>query len=379
MANRRWPDPAISADPGRVRTAIVGQVPGLEQAIRFTRIGERQVAWSSVGSGPPLVIGWWMSHLELDWSDPLFRAFVGMLAEHRTVIRYDRPGTGLSDPDGPLDTAVDAEVSVLSGIVDAVAAPRSSGPVALLGGSYGGPIAATYAARAPDRVERLVLYGSYADGSQLAAPDVRSTLISIVETHWGLGSRVLADVFLPGATPAERDAFARFQRASASAAVAARSLAAVYDIDVREELARIAAPTLVLHRRDDQAIPFALGRELSALVPGATFVPLTGRDHLPWRGDAAGVARAALEFLGAQGIEAPAVSPSDPQSPIGELTARELEVLVLVAGGLGDREIARRLVLSPHTVHRHVANIRTKLGLPSRAAAAAYATRIGVI
>jgi DNA-binding CsgD family transcriptional regulator len=147
---------------------------------------------------------------------------------------------------------------------------------------------------------------------------------------------------------------------------------------VRSELARITVPTLVLHRRDDRAIPFRLGREVGALIPGATFRPLPGEEHFPWRGDWVSVTRAVLDFLGVSGQHDPDDAPPAAEV-VGELSGRELEVLRLVAGGLSDREIARRLVLSPHTVHRHVANSRTKLGLPSRAAAAAYATRIGVI
>ena len=64
---------------------------------------------------------------------------------------------------------------------------------------------------------------------------------------------------------------------------------------------------------------------------------------------------------------------------LGELSEREVEILRLVAQGLGDAEIAERLVLSPHTVHRHVANVRTKLRLPSRTAAVAYAARAGLL
>ncbi len=62
-----------------------------------------------------------------------------------------------------------------------------------------------------------------------------------------------------------------------------------------------------------------------------------------------------------------------------ELSPRETEILRLVAEGLSDAEIAERLVLSPHTVHRHVANVRTKLRAPSRAAAVAAATRLGLL
>ncbi len=275
---------------------------GLEQAIRFTEVAGRRVAWSSVGSGPPLVIGgWWMSHLELDWQNPGFRRFVGGFCEHRTVIRYDRPGTGMSEPDGELDASMDNEVNLLDGVLDAVADLLGDGPVELLGASYGGPVAAAYARRAPDRVRCLALYGAYADGSRIASPDVQKTLVSMVRTHWGLGSRVLADLFLPGGTAEERAAFVQYQRHAARASVAAKSLAAVYTADVRHDVTRIAVPSLVLHRRGDRTIPFALGRELGASIPGATFVPLAGEEHFPWRGDAASLAGAVLEFLGVEG------------------------------------------------------------------------------
>ena len=337
------------------------------QTIRFARSDARTVAWAVVGAGPPLVVGgWWMAHLELNWADPAFRAFFGELAGGHTVVRYDRPGSGLSPgiPDHSLDGEVAALVEVVSAVGDA--------PVTLLGASSGGPVAAALAARRADLVERLVLYGTYADGSHLASPAVRDQLVALVGTHWGLGSRVLADLFLPGATSAERDEFARFQRASASAGAASASLAAAYAVDVRAELDQVAAPTLVLHRRDDRAVPVALGRDVAATIPGASFVALEGDEHFPWRGDADAVRRAVLAFLpGSAGPDrrSPDVAPASVLSP------RELDVLRLVAEGMADREIARRLSLSPHTVHRHLANVRSKLALPSRAAAAAYAER----
>ncbi|WP_420821828.1 alpha/beta fold hydrolase [Pseudonocardia broussonetiae] len=351
---------------------------GNVQQVRFTRVDGHPVAWSAVGTGPPLVIGgWWSSHLELDWRDPAFRALVELLARHRTVVRYDRPGTGLSGRDAPPPAELDAEVAVLDGVLDAVAAALGPGPVALWGASSGAPVAAALAARHPARVAALVLYGSYADGSRIAPPRARAALVELVAHHWGLGSRALTDLFLPGAAPAEREAFARFQRASAAPADAARSLAAVYAFDVRDALPRVTAPTLVLHRADDRAIPVALGREVAALVPGAVFTALEGTEHFPWRGDAGAVARAVLGFLGV-GATAPD-GPPPALAAVGGLSGRELEVLRLVAQGRADREIARLLVLSPHTVHRHVANVRAKLDLPSRAAAAAFAVREGLI
>jgi DNA-binding NarL/FixJ family response regulator len=111
------------------------------------------------------------------------------------------------------------------------------------------------------------------------------------------------------------------------------------------------------------------------------FVALEGADHLPWFGDARAVARAVLEFAS---VDRPVVeiapSTDAPRAAVHtDLSARELEVLRLVAEGLSDAEIAERLALSPHTVHRHVANIRTELGLASRAAAAAHAARHGLL
>ncbi|WP_284746326.1 alpha/beta fold hydrolase [Amycolatopsis sp. RTGN1] len=336
--------------------------------MRFTGDpNDRPVAWATVGTGPPLVVGgWWCGHLELDWRNPLFRRFGELLGDRFTLVRYDRPGVGMSDPAGPLVTSLADEVAALSAVVDAAGAK-----VTLFGGSSGSCAAIAYAAAHPDRVERLVLYGSYARGAEIASAEARDSLLALVERHWGVGSRILADLFLPTATPAERDEFVRFQRGALTAEKAVRSLAAVYAFDVRDRLDTIEVPTLVLHRREDRAIPFALGQDVAARIPGATFVPLDGTDHLPWRGDVESLTRAVREFLGAG---RPARRSGSPR-----LSERELDVLRLVAQGLSDQEIARRLGISAHTAHRHVSNIRGKLGVSSRAAAAAHAATAGLL
>ncbi len=351
---------------------------GPEQSIRFTSVDGRRLAWATVGEGPPLVIGgWWMRHLELDWAEPRYRVFVEALARHRTVVRYDRPGTGLSADGYPPSIDLGDETRTLAAVVEQL----EPGPVAMLAGSAAGPVVASYAAEDPERVDRLIFYGSYADGGQIADPEAREALVGLVRSHWGLGSRVLSDVFMPSATATEREDFVRFQRESAPAESAARSLEAVYSFDLGDTAERIRAPSLVLHRRDDRAIAFSLGQELAARIPGATFVALEGADHLPWHGDSAALARAVLEFLGVEDpeVELAGAEPPADAVPETDLSQRELEVLRLVALGLSDCEIAERLVLSPHTVHRHVANVRTKLRLPSRAAAAAHAARLGLI
>lgn len=341
------------------------RVPADRPLIRHLDVGGRTAAWSATGSGAALVVGgWWSSHLEADWEDAVFRRFAERLAEHATVVRYDRPGTGASDRTAPPPATLEEEVAILDAIIAA-----QGGPVALLGASSGGPVAAAVAARHPDRVRRLVLYGTYANGAEIAPPDARETLLDVVARHWGIGTRMLSDVFLPDAPAADREAFARRQRRSAAPESAAASMRAVYGFDVRDELPRITAPTLVLHRRDDRAIPFALGRDVAQRIPGARFVALDGRDHLPWRGDTGTLLAEVAAFLGARAA-APAAAPAR-HPGLGALSARERAVLELVARGLTDARIAEELVLSPHTVHRHVANIRTKLGVATRAAAAA--------
>ena len=167
---------------------------------------------------------------------------------------------------------------------------------------------------------------------------------------------------------------AAYQRAAATPETAAELLRLVFDYDVRDALSALGAPTLVVHRDRDRAIPVRVGQEVAGLVAGADLVTIPGDAHLPWHGDVADSVGAVAAFLGLP-------EPSREALPegIGELSDREREVLCLVAEGLSDTEIAERLVLSPHTVHRHVANIRRKLGLRSRSAAAAAAARAGLI
>jgi pimeloyl-ACP methyl ester carboxylesterase/DNA-binding CsgD family transcriptional regulator len=341
--------------------------------IRFLSFGDCRIAYAPSGAGPPLVApAWWVSHLELNWQDEGFRRFWEGLAEGYTLVRYDRSGVGMSDREG-LDAqpTVDGEVALLGTILDELELER----VVLVGGSSGGCAAISFAARFPERVERLLLYGAYADGAAVGTPQVREAILTTVRSHWGLGSRLLADIFLGNVGSAEQERFARYQRAAASAETAARLLELIYRTDVRAELPLVQAPTLVVHRRSDRAIPYALGRELAAAIPGATLIPLDGSAHFPWAGDADSVVRALRSFL------SPA---SEPVRVAGEptdllLSAREREVLALVANGLNDREIAAQLVVSPHTVHRHVANIRHKLGRGSRTAAVAEDARLGLL
>lgn len=186
--------------------------------------------------------------------------------------------------------------------------------------------------------------------------------MALVRAHWGLGLKALAGAFVTDPTAEDVESFARFQRASASAAVAAQLLEVYYDTDIRGLLPGIRARTAVLHREADKGTRFELGREVAALIPGATLIPLPGSSHLFYHGDWPAVAEATLGFL------------CQPASPGPRLTDRELQVAGLVAEGLTNQSIARRLAVAPRTAEAHVENIRRKLQVHSRAQIAAWVT-----
>jgi pimeloyl-ACP methyl ester carboxylesterase/DNA-binding CsgD family transcriptional regulator len=341
--------------------------------IRFLHLGARRLAYEVRGDGPPLVApAWWVSHLELDWQSSGVRRFWEGVAANYTLIRYDRLGVGMSDRIvRDSDLTLDGEVAMLRALVDELDLDR----VTLVGGSSGTCTAVAFAATFPKRVERLVLYGSYPRGDALTPPGVADAIVAAVRAHWGLGSRMLSEIFLGGADSAEHERFARLQRESASPETAAALLGLVYRLDVCAQLPLVRQPATVVHRRDDRAVPYRLGREVAAAIPGATFVPLQGNSHFPWHGDVDAAVRACRQALAPQ--QPPRSAAGEPESAL--LSSREREILACVARGLSDREIAEQLLLSPHTVHRHVANIRRKLGRTSRTAAVAEAARLGLL
>jgi len=357
-----------------------GYCEPVRQTTGFARLPDgRRIAFAVTGSGPVLVLpAWWVSNVVEDWHLAPLRRFIEGLSAGRTVVRYDRLGTGLSDRDRPPDTFTqEFEDTTLCAVLDELDVAR----MALLGISCGGCTAVSFAARQPERVDRLVLYGSYARGQTLGSPEARTTMIGLVRSHWGLGSRLLADMFGPDWSAEDRDAFTAYQRTAASAGVAADLLALIYATDVRDDLPQVRAPALVVHRERDRAMGVKGAREVAALLPDGDLVTLPGNTHLPWHGDGDAVLRVVAPFLGIESPPAPRAEADAGDSAVllAELSPREREVLALVAAGLSDAQIAERLVISPHTVHRHVANILAKLRRPTRAAAAAVAARAGLL
>lgn len=215
-----------------------------------------------------------------------------------------------------------------------------------------------------------MFFGGYASRDDI--PDAtRRSIVDFARVNWVLAAQMLAGLFCPHGSGDEIAALSRYQQHAADAEVAAAFLELDLTSDARPFLPRLTVPALVLHRRGDRTVPIGRGRELASLLPNARFVALSGDSHLPWMDDQRDLQRALAGFLR---DEAPV--PANGDSP---LSSRETEVLRLVAAGLSNREIAASLVLSEHTVHRHVANILRKLSQSSRAAAAAHATRAGLI
>jgi pimeloyl-ACP methyl ester carboxylesterase len=264
--------------------------------IRFVRSRTHRLATAVDGTGPALVFpAWWVSHVERDFANPAFRAFFSALARRFTVVRYDRAGVGLSDRERT-DFTLESEVADLEAVIDALGLPR----VRLFGISSGVPPAIALAARRPALVERLVVFVGFVRGDAIGRREVREALAALVRASWGLGSRALCDIFLPGASPEAAQRFVDDQREYATAEMSARLLEMTYALDVREAAAGVRSPTLVLHRRDDRAIGFEHGREVAAAIAGAELMALEGAEHLPWTGDANAVLAALGLALDAQ-------------------------------------------------------------------------------
>ncbi len=319
----------------------------MEQQIRFcTTPDGARLAYSTVGEGAPLVCPpGWVSHVELTWQTG--KAFYEPLARHHTVVWYDKRGCGLSDRNRT-DFSLEGELRDLETVIDHLRLRRH----ALLGISQGGPTAIAYAAKHPRRVTHLVLYGTYAHGSQAATEEIMASMISLVRSHWGIGSRTLADLFIPGADAAALEAFASDQRQACTAEMAAKLLDLTSKVDVVHLLPMLRVPTLVLHRERDRAVPFRGGRELAALIPNARFVPLQGNIHIPHLGDTESVLRAIFEFLGDP------VSPSQMAEPTagqpiattpGEPVAQEARSLI---AGLDWVTLSRYRVVGNFTTYQ---------------------------
>jgi DNA-binding CsgD family transcriptional regulator len=247
-----------------------------------------------------------------------------------------------------------------------------------------------FAVRNPDKVSSLILYGGIARGWAKSGhpPEANEALATLIRSGWESDNpafrQVFTSQFMPDATKEQMDSFNELSRLSTSAQNAVRFQYEVGQIDIISRLPQVRCPTIVCHCRHDARVPFAQGQQIAELIPGATLVPLEGRNHIILEAEVAwsDFVQAFRGFTGsAFSAEAPGATmePSLAAAESAKLSPREVEVLRLIVLGRSDREIASELVLSIKTVGNHVGSILTKTDTPNRTAAAFYATRHGII
>jgi pimeloyl-ACP methyl ester carboxylesterase/DNA-binding CsgD family transcriptional regulator len=348
--------------------------PKPRQRVRYLRTEDGvQLAWADMGAGPALVkTANWLSHLEYEIESPVWGHWFRFFGDHFRLLRWDERGCGLTDRDV-------ADLSFERWLDDIDAVVGASGleePFALLGISSGAAICAAYAARHPERVSRLLLYGGYARGwaarGDSAGERQYRAILELIRLGWGKENPVFRQVFtsrfIPGASEAQIGWFNELCRRTSSGEMAARLLEARATVDVTGMLDQIKAPTLVVHSREDEVCPVSEAHRLAAGIPGAQFVELDSRNHILLADEPAWARfqEVVLDFAGlaAAGGEDPAFA---------RLTAREREVLVLITEGLANAAIGERLAISEKTVRNHISNVFDKLGVWTRAQAIVFA------
>jgi pimeloyl-ACP methyl ester carboxylesterase/DNA-binding CsgD family transcriptional regulator len=332
-----------------------------------------RIAYTVTGEGPPL---FWLphflaSHVQLEWEFPQQVVYT-RLAEQFTVVRFDCRGLGLSDRDVE-DITLEARMRDLDAVARRIGADR----FALAGIEGGGSLAATYAMAHPERVSHLVLinwtprFREEASGARLRA------LGLLLKQDWEMLAQNIGGVAFGYDTPIAAG-YARLVRASVHQPMAIRYGQLVEEEDLLPVLPQVTAETLVLHSEENSYASEASARTVAASIPNACFRTFEGGlpQHIFQLIDAI------KDFIPASPApteRTPAPAAPAPVLEAAPLTDRELEILVLVARGLSNREMADRLVLSPRTIERHLENLYRKTGSRNRAEATAYAFTRGLV
>lgn len=301
------------------------------------------------------------------------------LGRRHTLVRSDDRGCGLSAWD-VADLSFETRVRDLETIADAARLDR----FVMIGSSQAASLAIAYAARHPERVSRLVLHGGFCRGRtkrESSAQDLERTrlMLELIELGWGTDNaafrQVFAAMFAPGGSAEQWRWHTETMSHGTSPRNAARLFVETGRMDVRELAPEVRCPTLVLHARGDALVPYSEGQLMAALIPGAEFVTLDSANHVTlehepaWQHLVAELRR----FL----QQPDAAGAADDTSSFSALSERERQVLELLAQGLGNEEIARRLSLSPRTVRNHVTSIFAKAEVTSRAQAIVRARDAG--
>lgn len=346
------------------------------QRIRYVRASDGvQLAWADAGSGPVVVkAANWLTHLEDEWASPLWGHWIQFFCRHFRVVRYDERGCGMSDWEAD-DLSLERRVADLEAVIDAAGLTE---PFVMLGISLGGAVSIAYAARHPERISRLLLYGPYVRGIALRGdPEsarVNQAIIDLARFGWGQDNpafrQVFTSRFLPGGTSEQISWFNELCRKTTSPRMAAALMESRTLVNAVPYLEKIRTPTLVIHARDDQAVPLAEGRLVASGIARAEFLELDSKNHILLSNEPAWerFCSAVLAFTG-----------QEPEPPAGEdpvfqsLTHREREVMGLLVRGLGNADIAQQLSLSEKTVRNHISNVFDKLGVWTRAQAIVFA------
>ena len=346
------------------------------QQVRFCKSFDgAKIAYAISGTGPPVVMmPSWLTHLEYQWRSIAWQPWLEALSSRYTLIRYDPRGCGLSDRRVD-DFSFGAWVQDFGALVDALGLDRFS----LIGICQGGAVAIAYAGKEPDRIEKLVLYGTYARGRNRRSgiplePEKAKVMLEMLRLGWGHEDhafmRSFATQFQPEGSIEHLRSWCELQNAATSADNAVQLTRVMFDVDVQEEAARIACPTLVAHPDRDAVAPFEEGRLLAQLIPNARFLQLASPNHFMLRDE-----QAWKTFV--EELHAFLPKPAAEAGPFAELTAREREVLHFLARGLDNRQIGAELQISEKTVRNHVSSIFAKLGVATRARAVVAARDAG--
>jgi pimeloyl-ACP methyl ester carboxylesterase/DNA-binding CsgD family transcriptional regulator len=356
----------------------------MEPETRYARSGSLNIAYRVFGEGPIVVVmvPGFISHVEYAWREPSVARFLRKLSAFCRVAAFDKRGMGLSDRASPERTpSLEERIDDVLAVMDAVGSARAV-PFAW---SEGGPMSILFAAKHPERVGGLILVGTTPRFS--AAPDfeegVPRWLLEQAVEAWqeGWGTGVGLELYGPSVADDERlrSWWAAYQRFAASPGAVAGSLRMHLDVDVRDSLPRVGAPTLIIHRVDDMLVPVTCARYMAARLPNARYVELPGSDHMYWLGDQDETLAAIRSFL-AELPEGAAITALKqrrrrPSRGWESLTEAEMDVVRLLAEGLTNQQIAKRLYVSPRTVQTHVAHVFAKLGASRRSEVAAQASR----
>jgi pimeloyl-ACP methyl ester carboxylesterase len=322
---------------------------------RYAKSGDLNIAYQVAGDGPfdLVYVPGWISNVELMWDEPAHAHMLGRLSSFARLILFDKRGTGLSDP-VPLDRppTLEERMDDVRAVLDAVGSERS----AIFGFSEGGNMSVLFAATYPERTTALALYGVFAkriwspDYPWAPTPEARAKEIEALEERWA--THMDLDQLAPSENEDFKNRLATYFRRSASPGAAVALMRMNTQIDVREVLPAIQAPTLVLHRVGDRDVKVEEGRWIAEQIPGARFVELSGDAHTLWAGDTDSIIDEVEEFLtGARRA-------SDSDRVLATVLFTDIVGSTAEAAALGDRRWRGLLQRHHEAVRRELGRFR---------------------